>query len=431
MRIHIRIKLGVIPTLVTVMARILMMKQSFETTVIPKRHGADLAAGRRIARPVRWLTRDDPTPSEQRWQALGEALMRGDPPMDRMVEWMLDYGMREGRALFQQALDHGIENVADAPEPLCALFAVIDRRPAWADDDLLMRGTQASHLAGMAGLYALRDASLMGGYQASAINKTLVLTGSLANGPQRRLAETTKWWIDCTEPGGLQRFGEGFKSTLHVRLIHSLIRRRVQRMPEWDNSEWGLPVNQTDMAATQLAFSVIFLLGSRALGVPLTPSDGRAVMHLWRTIGWLIGIDERWLPETEQHGRELLYQILLSQAPPDDSSRQLGRALMDEPLHRSYPNFAGLRGRFERARHLSIARLFLDAQSMSDLGLPSGVLPWYPAISAPLNFARHGTHRLLPGGRRRLVRTGRKAQVDYLKILFGQVRPAILTPVAE
>lgn len=396
-----------------------MSRHDSEDATIPSRHGIDPVAGRRIGRTLRWMTRGNPEPSQQRWQALGQALNRGDPPMDRLLTWMQDYGMREARVLFQQALEHGMDDMLDAPAPLHDFFRSVETPPDWVDFDLLEQGVEASHLTGLTGMRALRDAALMAGYQASAINKTLVLTGTLSRGPQRRLAETIRWWIDCTAQGGMARFGAGFKSTLQVRLVHALVRQRVQQMPEWDAGAWGLPVNQTDMAATQLGFSVVFLLASRALGVALTAADGHALMHLWRYIGWLMGVDECWLPETENEGRTLLYQILVSQVPPDQSSYELGRALMDEPLQRHYPNFGWLRGRYERARHLSIARLFLDSRGMRDLGLPASTLPWYPAIAAPLNLARHGGHALLPGGRRRLVRNGRAEQVGYLRILFG------------
>ena len=405
-----------------------MTQQPLHTSDFPRRHGADVETGRRLGRMLRWLTRGDPEPDADQWQAMGAALLEGDPPMDRLVAWMTDYGMAEGRALFQQALDHGIDGVAGAPAPLREFFAGVESRPAWVDDALLQRGAQACHLGGLMGMRGLRDAALMGGYQAAAINKTLVLTGSLERGPQRRLAETTKWWMDCTALGGMARFGDGFKSTLHVRLIHAVIRRRVAAMPEWDEAEWGLPVNQLDMAATHLGFSVIFLLAGRALGIPYTPADGHAVMHLWRYIDWLMGVQSCWLPTTEQAGRRLLYQILLSQAPPDASSRALGSALMHEPLQRHYPAFGWVRGRYERARHLSIARLFLDRQGMRDLGLPDTVLPWYPAVAAPLNLAGHVGARLLPGGRARRIRAGRQAQVDYMKILFGEHRPGIHSP---
>lgn len=402
-----------------------------ETLTIPSRHGADVARARQIARPVRWLVRGDPEPSAERWQALGEALLHGDPPMDRLIDWMRGHGMREARELFRQAVDRGIDAVPQAPAPLREFFASVDRRPGWLDDELLRRGAEASHRTGLTGMRALRDLALMTGYQASAINKTLVATGTLSRGPQRRLAETTKWWLDCTAGGGMDRFGEGFRNTLHVRFIHGLIRYQVQRQPDWRMDDWGLPVNQTDMAATQLGFSAIFLMGSRALGVRLSRADGEGVMHLWRYVGWLMGVDERWLPENETEGRRLLYHILLSQATPDESSRQLGRALMDEPLQRHYPRFGRLRGHYERARHISITRLFVDSRGMRDLGLPAWVPPWYPIVSIPVIFARHVLARLLPGGTARLARNGRKDQVDYLRILFGESTPAIHSPETE
>lgn len=395
---------------------------------IPSRHGADIDGGRRIGSGLRRLIADDPEPTPERWQALGMALMRGDPPMDRVVEWMLDHGMREGRARFQQALDQGIDSLPHAPAPLRELFEDVDKPPRWLNTTLLEHGIRTCQFTSLTGLRILRDAALMAGYQHAAINKTLVLTGSLSRGPQRRLAETTKWWLDCTAPGGMDRHNDGFKNTLHVRLIHGLIRRRVQRMSEWDTRIWGVPVNQTDMAATQLGFSVVYLIGCRAMGIPLGSDEGRAVMHLWRYIGWLMGVDVHWLPETEQQGRTLLYQILLSQAPPDESSRQLGLALKDEPLQRYYPNLAWLRGHFNRVRHLSITSLFLDRRGRQALGLPPHTLPWYPALAAPFNFALRGGCRLMPGCGPRLCHAGRKAQVGYLRQLFGEATPEIHSP---
>ena len=391
---------------------------------IPARHGADVPKARRIGRSLRWMISGvDPEPTSAQWLALGLALRRGDPPADDLADWMSRQGLRTALPLFERALNLGIDEVPDAPRPLKAFFQAVEDMPDWVRPPLLIEGAKASHLCGLTGLQALRDAALMGGYQASAINQTLVLTGALAQGAQRRVAETTKWWIDCTSAGGLTRFAPGFRTTVRVRAMHALVRRRVRAMPEWDEDRLGLPINQCDMQATYLGFSVVFLVGQRMLGVPLNPAEGHAVMHLWRYIGWLMGVEEDLLYETEQQGRVGLYQNLLSQAPPDDSSAALGRALMDEPLGRDYghawPLLNHLHGRYERAKHLSLCRFFLGRQGMSDLGLPAGVLPWYPAFSVPWTAVKHHTLRLLPGGHAWLARQGREAQEGYLAVLFG------------
>jgi hypothetical protein len=183
------------------------------------------------------------------------------------------------------------------------------------------------------------------------------------------------------------------------------------------------------MQATYLGFSVIFLFGQRVMGVPLSRDESEAVMHLWRYIGWLMGVDESLLQGTEMQGRVALYHNLLSQAPADDSSIALGRALMDEPLSRHYGNalpwLDRLQGRYEKAKHLSICRYFLGIRGMRALGLPLSVLPWYPLMAVPFTALRHRLMRLLPGGRQALVRQGRAAQQDYLAVLFGSGEPDI------
>src|SRR5690606_34616941 len=143
----------------------------------------------------------------------------------------------------------------------------------------------------------------------------------------------------------------------------------------------GLPVNQVDMQATYLGFSVVHLLALKGTGVVVTPGDAHAMMHLWRYIGWVMGVEDELLYETEREGRIGLYHNLLSQAPPEESSVALGRALVDERLSRHYPrSSAWWRGHFNKARHLSVVRWFVGLEGMRNLGLPPA-LPWYPVLT--------------------------------------------------
>ncbi|MHA7833624.1 MAG: oxygenase MpaB family protein [Algiphilus sp.] len=398
---------------------------------IPARHGADVAAQRRLAGPIRWLIRGDPEPDPARWKALGEALMHGDPLADAVVDWMHSVGMREGWRVFQRALDEGLDAIEDPPEALAELLRHCEQWPAWVEPETMARGARVVHELGMTSHYVLRDVALMGGYQAAAINPPLILTGALDGGTARRIAETMQWVVDATASGGLERFAPGFKSTLHVRVLHALIRQRLSRRADWDTAELGLPINQTDMAATFLGFSVVQLFAVRFMGVPLNRRDARAVMHLWKAIAWLIGTDERWLTDDEQEGRKLLYQITLSQKPPDESSRKLGRSLMEETMGVPYPFPRRLRARFEQARHLSVTRFFVGREGMRHLGLPAWMPPWYPLLSAPATFGWHLAHRLLPGGRARLARRGRKAHEALVALHFAGQQRALARPAAE
>lgn len=391
---------------------------------IPSRHGARRDEARVMLGALRLLIRDaDPSP--ERWREIGEALMHGDAPVDQVVDWMFEAGMEHARPLFERAVENGLDSIKEAPPPLRDFFGIIERRPDWVDARLLAEGARVLDRGGMEYFFVDRDLALMGGYQASAFNKTLLLTGALQKGPVRRVAETAQWFMDCTAPGGLERFGIGYKSTLRVRLIHGLVRRHVQRLPQWRLREWGLPVNQIDMAATALAFPMVMLLGGRALGVPLTPRESQAAMHLGRYAAWLMGVEERWLPWTEAEARKLLYELSLSITNPDESSVQLAQALMNEPLHRPYRRFAWLQARYQRARHLSVSSLFLTRAARRSLGLPTTTLPWYPLLRLPWNLLRHSVARFIPGGKAWMERRGRQSVVRFLQSLTGDERQRI------
>ncbi|HVL00201.1 MAG TPA: oxygenase MpaB family protein, partial [Dongiaceae bacterium] len=294
---------------------------------------ADLAFRRRLPDWVSRLVFGKPlapTPSE--WQQLQLALGHGDPAMDALVDWMFEAGPRQAKPLFEQALHQGIDSVPNPPAPLQAFFAVVDNAPSWLNRAQLETGAQAAHLSGPVAIYVLRDMALMGGYAYFySMNQTLARTGALSKDITLRLGETGKWLNDVTEPGGMSRFGAGFTTTIRVRLVHALVRRNLLNKPDWEASKWGVPINQVDMLATYLAFGPVTLLGARLFGVPYRPKQAADVMHMWRYIGWLMGVEDQWLARSEMDGLRKLHHCFLTHRLPDDRIRQLGQALRDEP----------------------------------------------------------------------------------------------------
>ena len=87
-----------------------------------------------------------------------------------------------------------------------------------------------------------------------------------AEGPSLRASRQPVQNGDCRlrRHVAYERFGQGFKTTLMVRMVHAMVRRNLPEREEWSNEEWGLPVNQTDMLATYLAFGPIMMTGMRA-----------------------------------------------------------------------------------------------------------------------------------------------------------------------
>lgn len=362
---------------------------------VPGRHGADRDRARALAARLKLTIDGDPEPSEQDWAELGQALNRGDPLADAVIGWMRQIGRAHAWPMMERGLHGGPDAVPNEAEPLKVFLRQGWQMPTWVDWRRVKRGAQVLQGTGEHGLMVLRDAGLMAGYQAGAINQTLLKTGALERGAHKRIAETTTWWLACTEEDGLQPGRPGHRMTLHVRLMHALVRDQLSRSPEWD-AEWlGQPINQVDMQATYLAFSAVHLLGLRLTGMLFAQEDADAVMHLWRVMGWLVGVEDGLMCDDEATGRVLMYRNLATQAPPDESSALLGRALMNEPLQRSYPFARALRGRFDRERHLSLVSWFLGPEGLRNLGLPARQ-PWYPLMLMAPTMAGSLALRTLP-----------------------------------
>lgn len=375
-------------------------------------------------------------PDKAEWDLVRQALWSGDKPMDDVVDWMFANGPRECKPLFDQALQQGIDTLNNPPQVLVDFFATYDRDPDWLDRNALEEGARASHLFSDVAYYVLRDQALMGGYAYfSSFNQTLGLTGALSKNTSKRIAETATWYNNVTESGQLHRFGKGFVTTMKVRLVHALVRRNVARKEDWDSELWGLPVNQIDMLATWLAFGPVTISGVRLFGVPVGKKDSKALLHLWRYIGWLLGLEDQWLIQSEQDGLRKLYHTFLTHQLPDEKVRQLGMALQQEPWERQLPesNLGPLREKLIRFylyhQHLSNSSLILAPKQKRQLGIPFYVLPWYPVLTAPWRFLRLSVVNLRGEQARRAY--GEKLRDDQarrLDAVFGEQKRHIINP---
>jgi len=364
-------------------------------------------------------------PNPGQWRRLGERLTVGDEPMDRLLDWMMATGLSQTRPLFDRALAGGIASLPDAPQELRDFFSTVETMPPWVDAELLRRGQRAMRRGGADGMYIARDVSLLGGYQFSGFNKTLLRTGALEKGSNKRFAETMQWAMDVIAEDGLGPLGVGYRSTIRVRLIHAFVRRHVGAMPDWRTDEWGVPVNQTDMAATLIGALIAPPAASLGMGILTAPEDLDAVAHLTRYVGWLIGVEDEWLPHSFRDGIRVLYHTLTALSAPDESTRQLAAPMADDPLAWHFDSLPALRRQLARAQHLSVTSAFLGPRAMRLLGLPAYVPPWYPLLKLPVNVARSVVDLALPGGMDRAARRGDRQQHALLSTMMGESDVAI------
>ncbi len=376
----------------------------------PTRFAPDPAWAARAAAPLRLMAGAGAAPTPAEVDALRAGLLRRDEPAAALAR-----AVREERSVSMRRLHAVLATGAAGPEDPPAVhefLATVARRPAWVDDDLLARGARACRTFGPDAGIVLAYGSLLGGYRTAAALEPLARTGRLTGAETlRRITETTTWWRAVTAPGGLEPDAEGYRLALHVRVMHALVNHQLEHAADWDHAGRGVPINAYDQASTLGVFSTSFLLHLRLLGVRVTRADAAAVMHLWSYVGWLMGVDEEWLPRTERRGRRLLYHFLSHDPPPDDHSRTLARSLVRMTDGTRLPAW---RQTWERERALSAGTWLLGPGAMRDLGLPLRP-PWYGVARIASNLWWSQLVGRLPGGRRALDARGERAFARQLR----------------
>jgi len=355
------------------------------------------------------------------------AHFKGDPAADTLVEWMHQSGLRGSMAMFDRALERGIATVANPPDPLRRFFQEVEVVPAWLSRRTLRHGCDVAERAALGHSYVLFSVSLLAGYVSAGITKALVATGELERMAPRRIAETSKFVNDVYESKTLERMSDGFKSTIRVRIMHAFIRRKLLRAG-WDVQRWGVPINQADMAGTVLSFSISYLLGLRMLGFVITRRERHALIHLWRYVGRLLGVEDSLLAATESESKRLLWLSAATQEGPDDDGVALARALLAVPSAYGGTRRNGqLLAAFDTHFSAGLTRFFLGKDTADRMGLPDTM--WKHAVFAvaPMNFLAESLGRLAPFVRSASTRTGQAINAYKLRMLVGS-KPVSFAP---
>lgn len=336
-------------------------------------------------------------------------------------ETYLKLPYHEASALVEKYSASPVSPAEEAPANLKQLFLQMQEVPEWFNADLANAGARFCMRTGTNGLIILRDFTLMGGYDFAFLNKPLVFTGALKRGAVKRLKDTLEFWVNVTRENAMQTNSEAYRLIVRTRLLHAYARLKIrQKSDDWDYENWGTPINMWDMVATYTGFSLVFMQGLRKLGIIISEEEEKGVFHLWKYIGYLLGIPPEYLPDDKKDATEKFYLWTATQAAGDKDSAYLAKALLDENMESTI-----LRYNFQRKNlrylHTCCNWYLLDGDINTRLEIPKVPLPnVFPTIIKRVNgvtqklFPPHATRTS-----RKLVDLGHRQQMkvlsDYLR----------------
>lgn len=360
----------------------------------------DDAAVQRARKVWRAVWRFDPQPSDDYVRRFADAYYDTDPIAEAFVADVYDtLGTKRGRELLDQALEGGIDSVPDAPESMRRLFAEFETPPAWLDPALLERGARVFRRWGTA-VFKFATASTLEMYTESSIAKPLSLSGGYTgNRAHHRQLETVRFWIDVSDPGGLDRGAPGRATAMRVRIMHVFIRRRLLEHPEWDLDAWGAPISVADATLTLMGGSVVPGLSLWSAGHQTTIGEIEALLHFWRYVGHLLGVQPDWYPRDFRESVKLMFAAFVKRA-------YLAGADGDELIEAYLPAFAPktgtsfgkrLRDEIEYRALIGYTRFWMLPKSYKSHRMPRA-WPWVvlPMLQAPVLLLMETARRLVP-----------------------------------
>jgi hypothetical protein len=279
------------------------------------------------------------------------------------------------------------------------LFDEFERPPEWLDPALVAQGAAMFRRFGPS-VFSFAGVETLLGYEESSIVKPLAFTGTYAGDTAlNRFMETARFWIDVSEPGGLDPGGAGRGTAMRVRVMHVFIRRRLIAHPDWDLEAWGVPISQSDALITLISSCFTPGVAMHLLGYRTRVAETEAMMHFWRYVGHLLGVQPRWYPADFREAIQFSTVAMLKMAR---TAGQEGAELIE-----SYPRaFTPKPGTPFRKRvrdevnyrfQLGYTRYFLPGGYYRKFDMPNP-WPWalLPLLQIPLNASLETLRPFVP-----------------------------------
>jgi hypothetical protein len=236
-------------------------------------------------------------------ELLDKARQQGDLQADNFISDAIKRNeLSELNSFFKSLMYNNQFQKDNIPSEFLDYISLNSKLPSWTDFNKIEIAQNAFKRIGPEFVVAYFCKSLPECYACGKGAEVLYKTGRLTQHTRRRVAQTAQFVLDVMTPGGLDENGRGIATALKVRVMHASIRYYFMRelkngKLDYNTETSGLPINQEDLLGTLLAFSCVVIQGIEKIGIKISDVEKESILHLWKCVGFLIGIDEKLMPE--------------------------------------------------------------------------------------------------------------------------------------
>ncbi|MYB62825.1 MAG: DUF2236 domain-containing protein [Gemmatimonadetes bacterium] len=299
----------------------------------------------------------------------------GDPVMDAVVEDLAPYPQNQVHHFVKAGMEEDHDGLKDAPASLRDFFLDTPPDPDWLDHDTFTPGIRAFQRNAVKVLSAFVTGVLIDGFS-TLISTSFVLTGRIFDNGVWRLRQNNRHQMEIFFPGGLRRYGDGWKLSVRIRFVHAQVRRLLAQSAGWNHKAWGVPISAANLGYAIACFAGRTISHSESLGARYSDEERASFHAVWRYAGYLMGIPETILYRNEDHARQLYRtgQICEPSATQD-------AIIMTNALINSAPLVAGIEDKLERKNLVHkviypVSRALVGKRLADQLKFPPNRLPF-------------------------------------------------------
>ncbi|WP_434384290.1 oxygenase MpaB family protein [Melittangium boletus] len=196
----------------------------------------------------------------------------------------------------------------------------------------LQRGQDAFMRRGQVGVIILLTKGLPTGYCMPCLTQVLMMSEALKKRPFHRLLGVAQLLLNVCSPGSFKPKGAAVITAQKVRLLHAGLRRIADQVIPDYRPRYGVAVNQEDLLATLMGFSLLVIQGFRQLGAGLSAQEEEDYLYLWNQYGLVMGIKPEYLPENVEDAEAFFEAYERRHAAPPEQNPdgvELARAHLD------------------------------------------------------------------------------------------------------
>ncbi len=245
----------------------------------------------------------------------------------------------------------------------------VDQVPGWFDQQAMARAGRLYLSNPLLTAIALLAGVSIDNYCYASIARAMARQSRAAHDVKQRFFETAQF-IYTISQGALVPGSHGHSMAVNVRLLNATMRQVLKNQPPW-SAEQQIPISQFDVLLWLRLLAVNMTRYLDTMGVQLDQDQTSELLHLWRYVGYLLGLPEGPLKEM-LFEPEYVY-FFESQIEVDEISRTLTHSLLK--------NMAGQTPFFlPRPILYELSRSFVGEQRASALAYP-GASPWAAVLN--------------------------------------------------